>query len=97
MADPSEVHDLRERGDQLAVVVGGRDAVRWGICVVYSVIANPSDGDAVREAYGELVDRYRNDEAAMALLRPVGEQIRKLEAEGKLPSVMVARSDRRKR
>jgi hypothetical protein len=64
---------------------------------VRALIANPPDGDAVREAYGELVDRFRDDAASMALLKPLGDEIRKLEADGTLPSAMVARSDRRKR
>lgn len=64
---------------------------------VRALIANPPDGDAVREAYGELVDRYRDDAACMAQLKTLGDEIRKLEADGTLPSAMVARSDRRKR
>ncbi len=64
---------------------------------VRALIADPPDGDAVREAYGELVDRYRQDAVAMAQLKSLGDEIRKLEAEGTLPSAMVARSDRRKR
>lgn len=64
---------------------------------VRALIADPPDGDAVREAYGELVDRYREDPVGMAQLKALGDEIRKLEAEGTLPSAMVARSDRRKR
>jgi hypothetical protein len=67
------------------------------IARVRALIANPPDGDAVREAYGELVDRYRDDPEQLAQLRALGDEIRKLEAEGTLPSAMVARSDRRKR
>ena len=51
----------------------------------------------VRELYGELVDRYRDDAASIAKIKPIGDEIRKLEAAGELPSTMVARSDRRKR
>lgn len=57
----------------------------------------PPEDDSVRELYGELVDRYRDDEASLALLRPIGDEIRKLEADGKLPSTLVVRSERRKR
>ncbi len=64
---------------------------------VRALIADPPDGDAVREAYGELVDRYRDDPDCLAKLRLLGDEIRQLEAEGALPSAMVARSDRRKR
>ena len=62
-----------------------------------AAIADPPDGDAVRELYGELVDRYRGDQAALAKIKPLGDEIRALEASGSLPSTMVARSDRRKR
>ena len=57
----------------------------------------PDDADAVRELYCELVDRYRDDAEALAILRPIGDEIRRLEAAGELPSTLVARSDRRKR
>ena len=57
----------------------------------------PDDADAVRELYCELVDRYRDDAEALAVLRPIGDEIRRLEAAGELPSTLVARSDRRKR
>ena len=60
-------------------------------------MAAPPDGDAVREIYGEIIDRYRDDPKRLAALRPIGEEIRRLEAEGTLPSAMVARSDRRSR
>ena len=62
-----------------------------------ALLEAPPEDDSVRELYGELVDRYRDDEASLALLRPIGDEIRKLEAEGRLPSALVVRSDRRKR
>ncbi|HET9624273.1 MAG TPA: hypothetical protein VFP84_23025 [Kofleriaceae bacterium] len=70
-------------------------ALRWRIAVVRAVIAAPPDGDAVRELYGELVDRYRAHPARLASLRPLGAEIRRLEADGTLASSLVARSDRR--
>ncbi len=96
-ADPAAVAPARAAGDALAEVVGGDLALRWRIAVVRAVIAAPPDDDAVREAYGELVDRYRDDPARLALLRPLGDEIRRLEADGTLPSALVARSDRRSR
>jgi hypothetical protein len=75
----------------------GDAALRWRIAVVRAVIAAPPDGDAVRELYGELVDRYRDQPARMAALRPLGDTIRRLEADGTLASSLVARSDRRPR
>ena len=55
------------------------------------------DDDSVRELYGELVDRYRDAPESLAKLRPFGDEIRKLEADGRLPSTLVVRSERRKR
>lgn len=95
--DPAAAQGARAEGDALAEEVGGDLALRWWIAVVRAVIAAPPDGDAVREAYGELVDRYREDPARLARLRPLGDEIRRLEAEGTLPSALVARSDRRPR
>jgi uncharacterized small protein (DUF1192 family) len=87
----------REAGDVLAAEVGGELALRWRIAVVRAAIAEPPDGDAVRELYGELVDRYRDDAASLARIKPLGDEIRRLEADGRLASTLVARSDRRKR
>lgn len=95
-ADRASIAKARKEGDALAIEVGGDLALRWRIAVVRSVMAAPPDGDAVRELYGELVDRYRDDPTRMAQLKPIGDEIRRLEAEGSLPSVMVARSNRRK-
>jgi hypothetical protein len=86
----------RETGDALAVEHGGALALRWRVAVLRALMTDPPDGDAVREAYGELVDRYRDDAVALATIKPLGDEIRKLEASGKLPSTMVARSDRRR-
>lgn len=96
-ADPGAIAGSRAAGDRLAGELGGELALRWWIAVLRGVIASPPDGDAVRELYGELVDRYRDDAAALARLRPIGDEIRRLEAAGQLPSTLVARSDRRKR
>jgi hypothetical protein len=95
--DPSALADVRARGDALALAIGGDVALRWRVAVIRALIADPPDGDAVREAYGELIDRYRDDAARLATLRPLGEEIRRLEADGTLPSTLVARSDRRPR
>jgi len=96
-ADPQTISAARAEGDALALEVEGDLGLRWRIGVVHALMARPPDGDAVREFYGELVDRYRDDPARLAQLRPIGDEIRKLEASGELPSAMVARSDRRKK
>lgn len=85
----------RDAGDALADEVGGELALRWHVAVVRALMLDPPDGDAVREAYGELVDRYREDRSALPIIKPLGDEIRKREADGSLPSVLVARSDRR--
>ena len=94
--DASRAADARAEGDALADEVGGELALRWRIAALRAVIAAPPDGDAVREAYGELVDRYRDDPAGLALLRLLGDEIRRLEADGTLARSLVARSDRRR-
>jgi hypothetical protein len=96
-ADLGAVAAQRDDGDALAAELGGELALRWRVAVLRSAIEDPPDGDAVRELYGELVDRYRDDAASLAKIKPLGDEIRKLEAAGELPSTMVARSDRRKR
>jgi hypothetical protein len=101
--DPAALAAARAAGDALADELdgGGADAdagdaaLRWRIAVVRAVIAAPPDGDAVRELYGELVDRYRDQPTRLAELRALGGEIRRLEAEGTLARSMVARSDRR--
>ncbi|MBL0220680.1 MAG: hypothetical protein IPQ07_43285 [Myxococcales bacterium] len=96
-AEPSSVLPARAEGDALATELEDALALRWRILVVRALMAHPPDGDAVRECYGELVDHYRDDPARLAILRPIGDEIRRLEASGELPSAMVARSDRRKK
>jgi len=107
-ADPGALAAVRSEGDALAEAAdpggpgdlgdrGGDAALRWRMAVVRAVMAAPPDGDAVRELYGELVDRYRDQPARLAELRPLGDEIRRLEAEGRLASSLVARSDRRPR
>ena len=92
--DPGAV-EQRDAGDQLADEVEGALALRWRMGVVRALIAAPPDPDAVREAYGELVDRYRDDPKSLAVIKPLGDEIRRRESDGSLPSTLVVRSDRR--
>ncbi len=94
-ADPAVLGATRRRGDALAARVDGDEALRWRIAVMRAVMAAPPDGDAVRELYGELIDRYRDQPARLAQLRPLGDEIRRREADGTLARSLVARSDRR--
>ena len=93
-SDPSSLD--RAAGDALADEIGGDLALRWRMGVVKALMAAPPDPDSVREAYGELIDRYRDDEAALAMIKPLGDEIKRRESDGSLPSTMVARSNRRK-
>ncbi|HLL24475.1 MAG TPA: hypothetical protein VK427_20230 [Kofleriaceae bacterium] len=95
--DAAALARTRAEGDALAIVAGVEVALAWRVAVLRALMANPSDDDAVRELYGELCDRYRDDPEAQKTLRPLGAEIRRLEAEGTLPSTLVARSDRRRR
>jgi hypothetical protein len=94
--DPSIVRADRDTGDALAEQVGGELGLRWRMGVVKALMAAPPDPDSVREAYGELVDRYRDDATALATIKPLGDEIKRLESEGALPATMVVRSNRRK-
>jgi hypothetical protein len=95
-ADVAAVAAARVDGDAMAARVGGEVALRWRIACVRAVIEAPPDADAVHEAYGELVDRYRDDAQAMAKLKSIGDEIRQRERDGSLPRVMVARSVRKR-
>jgi len=96
-ADLASVAQDRAAGDVLALEVDGELALRWRIAVLRALMAAPPDADAVREAYGELVDRYRSTPAHLTALKTLGDDIRRLEADGTLPRTLVARSDRRAR
>jgi hypothetical protein len=91
-----EVAKARASGDKLAIEVEGELALRWRLAVLRAALDAPPDADAVRELYGELVDRYRDDPKSLAIVKPIGDEIRKRESSGALPSTMVVRSDRRK-
>lgn len=99
-ADPTALRASRGLGDALANQLDEDGStsgavLRWRVAVLRAVIAAPPDGDAVRELYGELVDRYRDQPAQLAVLRPLGEEIHRLEAKGTLARSLVVRSDRR--
>jgi hypothetical protein len=96
-AEPARLDVLRATGDRLALDARGAPALRWRLAVVRALIVLAPDDDSVREAYGELVDRYRDDSTALATIKPLGDEIRRLETAGKLPSTLVVRSERRKR
>jgi len=94
-SDPATLSE-RAAGDVLADKLGGELALRWRIAVMRALISAPPDSDAVREAYGELVDRYRDDKVSLTTIKTIGDEIRRKESEGTLPSTMVARSTRRR-
>jgi hypothetical protein len=96
-ADLAAVLPARGDGDALALDVGGELALRWRILVLRAAIADPPDADAVRELYGELVDRYRDEPTNLAKIKSLGDEIRRRESDGSLPSTLVVRSDRRPR
>ena len=72
-------------------------ALEQDLAALRALLDAPPQDDSVRELYGELVDRYRDEPDSLAKLRPIGDEIRELEADGRLPSTLVVRSERRKR
>jgi hypothetical protein len=95
-ADAGAVAAAKADGDAMAARIGGDEALRWRIACLRALIEAPPDADAVHEAYGELLDRYRDDAQAMTKLRLLGDEIRRGERDGSLPRVMVARSARKR-
>lgn len=71
------------------------EALRAEIAELRTALADPPDDDSIRERYGALIDAHRDDAAAMALLRPLGDDIRAAETDGRLRSSLVVRSPRR--
>lgn len=99
-ADPGALARARAQGDALAerpTLRDGDAALRWRLAVLRAVMAAPPDGDAVRELYGELIDRYRDQPERLATLRALGTEIRRREAKGTLARSLVVRSERRPR
>ena len=94
--DLAAVATSRDEGDALADAPGAEPdaAFAWRVLVVRGAIGHAPDD--VRELYGALVDRYRDDPARLATLRPLGDEIRARESRGELPSTLVARSDRKR-
>ncbi|MBV8761336.1 MAG: hypothetical protein JO257_28825 [Deltaproteobacteria bacterium] len=70
------------------------DGLEQDLAALSALLQAPPEDDSVRELYGELVDRYRDDPDSLAKLRPFGDQIRQLEADGRLPSTLVVRAPR---
>jgi hypothetical protein len=71
-----------------------RAALDQAIGELRAALAAPPEDDTIRERYGELVDRHRDDPEAMEQLRALGDEIRALEDAGVLPSALVIRAPR---
>lgn len=85
MDDPAEANDA---SDEPADFTAGLAALRL-------LLADPPQDDTIAERYNELLAAARGDEARLAALRPLGEELRALQASGDLPRTMIARAPRR--
>jgi len=87
-----------EFGDDIAGLaeeVGGDALFRWQVAELRAVLDQvPEDEEWVRERYSELLDAYREQPDRLVRLYSVGEEIRRLEAEGALPRAIVLRAPR---
>jgi hypothetical protein len=81
-----------------ARALGGDVLFRWQLHLLRWFLQAAADhlesGDEAREIYGELLDEYREDADRLAALRPLGEEIHRLEVAGDLPRAMVVRRRR---
>ncbi|MCL4225398.1 MAG: hypothetical protein KJZ91_13130 [Myxococcales bacterium] len=73
-------------------------AFRAAVCALAHVLAHPGDypDETARERHSALCEAHAADPARLAVLRPLGERLRALEADGVLPAAMVVRSRRRR-
>ncbi len=73
-------------------------AFRAAVCALAHVLAHPGDypDETARERHSALCEAHAADPARLAVLRPLGERLRALEADGILPAAMVVRSRRRR-
>jgi len=81
-----------------ARAVGGDTLFRWQLHLLRWFLQAAADhlesGDEAREIYGALLDEYREEPDRLAALRPLGEEIHRLEIAGDLPRAMVVRRKR---
>jgi hypothetical protein len=90
------------RVDELAAALGPHVLAdpelrfRWQVVELRALLlhADTDHDDRIRERYGELLDEYRAAPARLAALRPIGDEIRRLERAGVLPSSLVVRTPR---
>lgn len=66
-----------------------------GLAALRLLLADPPQDDTIAERYNELLAAARGDEARLTALRPLGEELRALQASGDLPRTMIARAPRR--
>jgi hypothetical protein len=93
-ADPLQVSRHRGQAIVLCDAVGGELAFRWYLVELEAALRLPPEDDWIRERYGQLLDQYRDQPKRLERLREIGDQIRRLEHDGVLPSSLVIRSRR---
>lgn len=80
--------------------VGGELLFRWQLqllrALITSAVEHGDVGDWPREVYGELLEEHADAPERLEALQRLGEQLRRLEADGELPRAMVVRRKRRR-
>jgi len=93
--EPGLWFDFADDLGELAEQAGGDVQFRWQLGELRAVLDQlPDDEEWVRERYSELLDSHREHPDRLARLYPIGEEIRRLEAEGTLPRAIVLRGPR---
>ncbi len=99
-AAPALFFEMGWELEDAAREVGGELLFRWQLqllrALIESVVEQGGEGDWPREVYGELLDEHRDAPERMAALQRLGEELRRLEADGELPRAMVVRRKRRR-
>ncbi len=92
--DPGLLVELGAELEPVAAELGGEIWLEFRLLGLRAGLEGAADDDWVREAYGELLEEYRDDPVRLARIRAVGRLIDAAVARGDLPRALVRRAPR---